>query len=180
MAGELFEGGHPKMAMNKPQWMSRWKWLPGFIAGPPQLAEVENDVRTLMKKCGDLQKELDSQRNGQDERKEKLLLEFIPVADALEALTREILNEKSLPDHHVNELEMLGRRFARALERSGVARLLIRPGETPLDAASHEVVRAELRDGLPDGTILEVVKPGYMLSGRVLRPAKVVVATREG
>jgi molecular chaperone GrpE (heat shock protein) len=168
------------MAKNKPQWMSRWKWLPGFVAGPPQLAEVENDVRTLMKTCGDLQKELDSQRLGQDERKEKLLLEFIPVADALEAFTRELVNAKSLPDHHVKELEMLGRRFARALERSGVARLLIQAGETPLDAACHEVVRAEARDGLADGTILEVIRPGYMLAGRVLRPAKVVVATREG
>jgi len=146
------------------------------VSVPSQLGQVENDIRSLMRRSADLEKELESRNRREEELREKLLLEFIPVADAIEAFTRDVRASGAIPDRYVNELEMIGRRFARAFERSGVTRLTIRPGETPLDDTCHEVVRADLRADLTEGTITEVIKDGYSLSGRVLRPAKVVVA----
>jgi molecular chaperone GrpE len=168
------------MGKDKRQQKDRSHGVSSLVFPVPQLSEVEKDVRALMKKCGDLTKEVENHRLAEDEQKHKILLEFIPVADALEAFSRDLVEAKVLSDRQGNELEMLGRRFARAFERSGISRLPIQPGETPLDATCHEVVRAEVRDGVADGTILDVLKPGYMLSGRVLRPAKVVVATCGG
>jgi molecular chaperone GrpE len=37
----------------------------------------------------------------------------------------------------------------------------------------HEAVAAVETDEYPDGSILEEVRPGYLLNGRLLRPAQV-------
>ena len=41
----------------------------------------------------------------------------------------------------------------------------------------HEVLLQVPRTDVPPGTIVEVLQPGYRLDERVLRPAKVAVAT---
>jgi molecular chaperone GrpE len=47
------------------------------------------------------------------------------------------------------------------------------------DPALHEAVRSVATDEHPPGTILETVRPGYTWQGRILRPARVVVAAPE-
>jgi molecular chaperone GrpE len=46
----------------------------------------------------------------------------------------------------------------------------------PFDPSFHEVVLQQPRDDVDPGTVVDVLEPGYSLHGRVLRPAKVVVA----
>lgn len=46
------------------------------------------------------------------------------------------------------------------------------------DPARHEAVAAVPRTDTPEGTVLQVVRPGYGDDERQLRPAAVVVATR--
>ena len=48
----------------------------------------------------------------------------------------------------------------------------------PFDPSLHEAVSQELREDVPPGTVVRVLEPGYQLRERVLRPAKVVVASR--
>ena len=49
------------------------------------------------------------------------------------------------------------------------------PGE-PFDPVRHEAVATRPADGVPDGTVVEVVRPGYGDGVHQLRPAQVVVA----
>lgn len=48
----------------------------------------------------------------------------------------------------------------------------------PFDPAVHEAVSTVSGEGLVPGTVAQVLRPGYGLDDRVLRPAAVVVATR--
>jgi molecular chaperone GrpE len=48
----------------------------------------------------------------------------------------------------------------------------------PFDPSRHEAVEVASAEeaGAEPGTVLQVVQPGYVLDGRVLRPARVRVA----
>ncbi len=48
-------------------------------------------------------------------------------------------------------------------------------GET-FDATKHEAVGEEPADGCATGTIVKEVQAGYMINGKVVRPAKVITA----
>jgi molecular chaperone GrpE len=63
--------------------------------------------------------------------------------------------------------ELLG-----VLERAGLAR--IDPGGAPFDPNEHEAVLQEDGDGEP--VVSDVMRPGYRLKGRVVRPAMVKVS----
>ena len=62
------------------------------------------------------------------------------------------------------------------LARHGVARIG-HPGE-PFDPERHEAIDVRMSDEVPDRTVLDVVRSGFALGERVLRPAQVVVARR--
>jgi len=74
-----------------------------------------------------------------------------------------------------------------ALIESQLLELLDRFSITPIDALDqafdpnlHEGVRQQPRADVAAGTVVEVPEPGYRVHDRVLRPARVVVATPEG
>jgi molecular chaperone GrpE len=48
----------------------------------------------------------------------------------------------------------------------------------PFDPARHEAVGVVQTSDVPEGTVVDVVRPGYGADGRPLRPASVVVASR--
>ena len=62
------------------------------------------------------------------------------------------------------------------LQRQGVQRVGA-PGES-FDPSRHEAIEVRTRDDLPDRVIIDVVRSGFAASGRVLRPALVVVSRR--
>lgn len=48
------------------------------------------------------------------------------------------------------------------------------------DPATHEAVGREARSDLPAGQVVAVMVPGYRLRGRLLRPARVILADNQG
>ena len=46
------------------------------------------------------------------------------------------------------------------------------------DPDRHEAIAARESDAVPDRSIVDVVRPGYMVGDRVLRPARVIVSRR--
>ena len=48
----------------------------------------------------------------------------------------------------------------------------------PFDPERHEAVELRESDDLPDRTVIDVVRSGFAIGGRVLRPALVVVSRR--
>jgi molecular chaperone GrpE len=48
----------------------------------------------------------------------------------------------------------------------------------PFDPERHDAVEVRVSDDLPDRTVVDVVRSGFAIGGRVLRPALVVVSRR--
>ena len=58
------------------------------------------------------------------------------------------------------------------LKKRGVEEIGVKKGQS-FDPNHHESIGEEAHDGLESGTIAEVVQRGYILRGRVIRPARV-------
>ena len=66
------------------------------------------------------------------------------------------------------------RLLLKAFEKAGIAEL--DPAGKPFNPAEHEAMLAEATAAQPPNTVLKTVQKGYVLNGRVLRPARVIVA----
>jgi len=71
-------------------------------------------------------------------------------------------------------VQVVGDKAQRALEALGVERLDT-PG-VPFDPKVHDAVQQVEGEGLSEATVHEVLRPGYRMPERVLRPAMVIVA----
>ncbi len=69
---------------------------------------------------------------------------------------------------------MIKGQLEEALKRAGVEKISVAVGN-PFDANFQETV-AERESDQPAGTIMEVAEQGYMLQGRVIRPARVILS----
>lgn len=110
------------------------------------------------------------------EEKVRLLTNFLEVMDNLEK-TLEHLDPED-PNHQAVQLAYDG--MMKLLIREGVERIFALG--RAFDPQWHDAVAVVQAsdDQDQDMRVVEVVNPGYRLDGRILRPARVVVAKREG
>ncbi len=108
-----------------------------------------------------------------DRAAEGLLLDLLPVVDDLErALAVEISGEgadvyrRGVELIHKQLTELLGRRGVKVLDALGA----------DFDPHLHQAVASEPADGHRDGEVMAVLRTGYLLHDRLLRPAMVKVA----
>jgi len=105
---------------------------------------------------------------------EKFAAELLPVRDSLELAVQSAdqveVDARSLKHGQEATLQLL----ARALERLGIT--AINPVGDPFDPTRHEAVLARESATAKPNTVLQVVQTGYELNGRVIRPARVIVA----
>lgn len=112
---------------------------------------------------------------------EGFLKDLLQVMDnferALEHARSQAANEKGTPLAQVMQgLEMIAYQFAEALKAQGAVPI-ISIGQK-FDPALHEAVGEEDSNGEAPGTITKELHKGYMLHGRLLRPARVMVAKK--
>lgn len=111
-------------------------------------------------------------RERQEWKREALgdfMTDFLP---ALDSFTWARFEEPTLMD----SLRVVEREFLRVLAKQGIA-----PVESlgkAFDPRLHEAVATEETDSEPEGTVLEELRRGWTMGGRVLRPAGVRVARR--
>jgi molecular chaperone GrpE len=106
---------------------------------------------------------------------EKVLRELLPVADNLE---RAIAHARSVNADAavVDGLDLIARQFQDALHKSG-AEPIVAVGH-PFDPALHQAL-AQVESGEHESdTVVEEAQRGYLLHGRILRPALVTVARK--
>lgn len=105
---------------------------------------------------------------------EKFAAELLPVRDSLEVAVQNAdqpkADARSLKQGQQATLQLL----AKALERLGV--VPIDPVGEAFDPQRHEAMMAQESATAKPGTVLQVVQTGYELNGRVIRPARVIVA----
>ena len=113
------------------------------------------------------------QAEGRIAAQSALLSHLLPVLDDLGRALGAVPPE--LATHSwVQGLMLVARRLTTQLNQLGV-RQIGAPGE-PFNPRLHEAITTEARADVPEGTILQVTQPGYVLGERVIRPAQVVVA----
>lgn len=107
---------------------------------------------------------------------EKFAAELLPVRDSLELAVENAgrAEAKSLLEGQEATLKLL----AKALEKLGVTRL--DPLGEPFDPTRHEAMMTQESSTAEPDSVLQVVQPGYELNGRLLRPARVIVARSPG
>jgi molecular chaperone GrpE len=104
---------------------------------------------------------------------EKFINGMLPVIDSLEqAMIQNVEHESAKPLREGIELTL--KMFADTLGRFGVEQL--DPVGEPFDAEKHEAMSMQPNAEVDSGTVLLVYQKGYVLNGRLVRPARVVVS----
>jgi molecular chaperone GrpE len=103
---------------------------------------------------------------------ERFAAELLPVRDSLELAVANAgqADAQSLAAGQQATLQLLQKAF----EKFSIQQ--IQPDGAVFDPALHEAVMNQPTDAVPPGTITGVMQSGYRLNGRLLRPARVVVA----
>jgi molecular chaperone GrpE len=103
---------------------------------------------------------------------EKFAAELLPVKDSLELAVQNAgrADPESLKAGQEATLQLLDK----ALQKLGVK--VIDPAGEPFDPERHEAMMAQESKTAEPDSVLQVVQPGYELNGRLLRPARVIVA----
>ncbi|MFC1657114.1 nucleotide exchange factor GrpE [Candidatus Moduliflexota bacterium] len=105
---------------------------------------------------------------------DKVLTAFLPVLDNLERAVGHA-GEEAASGKLLEGVQLVLKQFREAFSQYGVDP--IEAEGVPFDPHVHEAMsRVETEGDPPDGTIVEVYQKGYLLHGRVLRPAMVGVA----
>ena len=75
----------------------------------------------------------------------------------------------------VEGVTAIDRKLRALLDSEGVRQIEAEPG-TPFDPREHEAIANVAGSGHPEGSIVDVIRRGYKLRDRVIRPALVAVA----
>lgn len=104
-----------------------------------------------------------------------VLEDLLPVVDNLGLA----INAAKQPNADIKNLtggvEMVLTQLKSALASHGLKE--INPAGQPFDANLHESISAQPSAEIPEGNVTGVVRPGFSLNGRLLRPASVVVSS---
>lgn len=103
---------------------------------------------------------------------ERFAQELLPVKDSLDLAVENAAraDAAALAEGQAATLRLLGK----ALEAAGITE--IDPLGQPFDANLHEAMAAQPSDTAEPDSVLAVVQRGYLLNGRLLRAARVIVA----
>jgi molecular chaperone GrpE len=107
---------------------------------------------------------------------ERIIISLLDVVDELELAVKngEISTE---PESLIEGVELTLKKLRKVLEQEGVT-----PIESPegkiFDPARHNAVVTEEKEDVPECTVLEEIRKGYMMRGKVIRPTIVKVAVK--
>ncbi|SIS66915.1 nucleotide exchange factor GrpE [Alicyclobacillus vulcanalis] len=142
----------------------------------PRDAQIEELTQQLLRTRADFD---NFRRRTRQEREElvqfatkKLLSDLLPVLDnfdrAMQAL--EGVDEPQMKQG----IDMVHRQLLQVLHQYGVTEM--DAVGAPFDPSKHEAVMQEQVEGQDAGFVIEVLQKGYLLHGKVLRPAMVKVS----
>ena len=107
---------------------------------------------------------------------ERFVFQLLDVVDELELAVKNGEISTS-PDSLMEGVEMTLKKLRKVLEQEGVTPIESPEGKV-FDPTRHNAVAAEEQNDVPDGTVLEEIRKGYMMNGKVIRPTIVKVAVK--
>lgn len=138
------------------------------------VAELQNARRRFSKELADRQQFAN----------EQLVSNLLPILDDFERAVQASQQTGAQAGQGGNAeslrlgVAMILKHCHETLGRFGLSRMEVAEGDA-FDPHRHEVVETVVDDSVEEGTILEVLRPGYELHGRVLRAAQVKAAARQ-
>ncbi|MBN7770660.1 nucleotide exchange factor GrpE [Marinobacter daepoensis] len=160
-----------------------------------QVAEEGSELESLQQKLQEYQEQaLRAQAEMQNVRRraeidvekahkfalEKFVKELLPVADSLEKAVESTEGHEEAGElvASIREgVEMTLTLFMNSLKKFNVEQ--VNPVGEPFDPQQHEAMSMVPAPGAEPNSVVAVVQKGYLLNGRVVRPAMVVVAKAE-
>lgn len=172
------------------RWWARGEEAPASEEPKLKPSFVEDLEARLAAKDAELQQVLGKYRAASDEfeqararlRKEltkdvergrrSLITSFLEVLDNLDRALEAAADRAD--DPFVQGVSIVRQQFLSTLEGLGVRR--VSPLGQAFDPSLHEAVTTVGADGTASGTVVGVIRPGYLIGDEVLRPAQVAVA----
>jgi molecular chaperone GrpE len=103
-----------------------------------------------------------------------VLRELLEIYDDFQ---RALSAKASDANHFIAGVEMISRRLQDFLKSYGIAP--IEAVGKPFDPSLHEAVAHEVSEAVPEATVLEELRKGYQMNGKVLRTAVVKVSKKK-
>jgi len=103
---------------------------------------------------------------------EDVMRDIVVVLDSFDLGIASLADSDESPAH--KGMYMIRTQLEDVLKKRGLERM-INPIGNPFDPALHEAI-ASVESDKESGTVVDEVEKGYFLNGKVLRPARVVVA----
>jgi molecular chaperone GrpE len=146
-----------------------------------QRTEIVEAVSALMRDKFSLQQGLNQQQQIHNANNEELFLELLEVIDSLEILHNYMNAQLDVPSNWASLPKGIGsvkKRLLSILEKRQVAPIDFDADfqQTKPDFSLCKVVGTEARDDLENQTITKIVKCGFSLDRKILRPVEVIVS----
>ena len=149
-----------------------------FILNLEERDRIKEELKTLYKERVLLQQSVREQQTQAASATEDLCLELLEVGDALEALLDYLTNNPNPSPEFLQRLPRsmgaVHRKFLSVLAKRQV--LPIELVGTQPDFDLCRVVDREVRSDLPDQTITKVLRQGFHLGKKVLRPTEIITS----
>lgn len=127
-------------------------------------AEMENSKRRMDKDLS----------NAHKFAIEKFAMELLPVIDSLEMGLLAAQDKTATIEKFREGSEMTLKMFLSALEKSGVE--VVNPEGQKFNPELHQAMTMQENNDVEPNTVLTVVQKGFVLNGRIMRPAMVIVS----
>jgi molecular chaperone GrpE (heat shock protein) len=153
--------------------------VPQSSAADARLAEIERDVRGLIRDLATAHAELASQKAEHALRTERLLLSLLEILDAFERIfASATIREEALSGAKkvwLGNFRTVYRLLVGTLREQGIEPIEVRTRQ--FDPLRHQAVETVPDPELPTGTIVRQEIRGYAWDGRILRKTGVAVAS---
>ena len=107
---------------------------------------------------------------------EGFLVDLLPIKDSLELGLAGAVEQSASDIRQGTELTL--KLLNQTLAKRGVEE--VNPQGEPFDPERHEAIGTESASSAEPNIVLKVVQKGYILNGRLIRPARVVVSGSQG
>ncbi|MBD0387644.1 MAG: nucleotide exchange factor GrpE [Nostoc sp. C3-bin3] len=156
--------------------------MSNFILSQEKCNLTIQEINNLKKDKVVLEQSLREQQTQTAANTEDLFLELLEIGDALEALL-DYLEQNSNPNPEFiqrlpKSVGAVNRKFLGVLEKRQV--LPIELQSTQPDFNLCRVVDREVRNDVADQTITKIVRRGFSLGDKILRPTEVITSKLEG
>jgi molecular chaperone GrpE len=105
---------------------------------------------------------------------EKMIKELLPIMDSLEQGLQIAINSEDAFEAMHEGISLTLKMFTEVMMKFGVQ--VVAPTQEKYDPHFHEAMSMIAHPETPSGFVIEVIQKGYTLHGRVIRPARVIVA----